>query len=44
MKRRTVFLFGEPWCATSDNPALTHGCQHDTATGTRSGQYTGKGF
>ena len=44
MRRRTVFLFGEPWCATSDNPALTHGGKHDTATGTRSGPYSGKGF
>jgi hypothetical protein len=44
MRRRGVFMFGELWCATSDNPALTHGCQHHTVTGTRSGQRSGKGF
>jgi hypothetical protein len=44
MKRRTVFLLGEPWCAASDNPALTDGGQHNAVTGTKSGQRSGKGF
>ena len=37
-------MFGELWCATSDNPALTDGGQHNAVTGTRSGQCSGKGF
>ena len=44
MKRRTVILFGEPWCATSDNPALSNGGQDNAVTGTKSGQRSGKGF
>ena len=44
MRRRGVFMFGELWCATSDNPALTDGGQHNAVTGTRSGQCSGKGF
>lgn len=44
MRRRGVFMFGELWCATSDNPALTDGSQDNAVTGTKSGQRSGKGF
>jgi hypothetical protein len=37
-------MFGEFWCAASDNPALTDGGQDNAVTGTKSGQRPGKGF